>query len=379
MKVSDWMSGLGLAVVVAGGAWILGSEGGQAELDRMALRRVPGHPSQLCEPVPGRVLVIGDGAAFGVGVDRASSWPNLLRSEHGLDVVHRLAPRLVVRDALRQAPIWLLETRPEIVVLALGADEGFVDATNWTEIETKMLAAWIGDERVPKQRDAAGEVFLGVWISAFGQIDVRADGSVDWFGVEARWRLGDGDFVLVGDPDETVFRWELKDSFLLLIPRHDGRVPDLVFERPGQTRAPEIRISRAIDAGRVVEARARIDSERRRNPGVFESEKQALDAIEGRADPVGLPDAYRGAPTPFSSEGVEDLMRIVECVERAGARVLIVRSPAVESIEGLRGIERFELPDAAVLAASRRYLDRRGHAGFAAALAARLSVVLDDR
>ena len=90
MNVSSIVSGIGLLAVTLASLRLAWTESGQETLDGLALRQVPGHPSALREPVEGRILVLGDGSAFGVAVGREHAWPNLLRSEFGVDVQHRL-------------------------------------------------------------------------------------------------------------------------------------------------------------------------------------------------------------------------------------------------------------------------------------------------
>jgi len=75
------------------------------------------------EPVAPEVLVLGDGGAFGLGVEQDQTWPQLLAAAVPGEVLNASIPGLSTEQGRRLLPGLLGRLRPATVILALGAED----------------------------------------------------------------------------------------------------------------------------------------------------------------------------------------------------------------------------------------------------------------
>ena len=206
---------------------VLGALGGLV-LTAEAGLRIVGMLSAVSDPLrieaaprAERVLVVGDAASFGVGVARQHVWPAQLDARAPRYEVHvRTRPRLHSEDALCELPEWLAETRPEIVILSLGADDAAVTPVPWSVWERWRIdgrhpgVMLLGEDDGP--RDAA-TLLLGSWRSGATVLEFGGDGRLRLGPNESDWWV-DGDTLRLRDDQggEHALRWQRHRSMLEL-------------------------------------------------------------------------------------------------------------------------------------------------------------------
>lgn len=335
-------------------------------------------------PVPGRLMVVGDAGSFGVGVARQDVWPAQLGARAPRYEVHvRTRPRLHSEDALCELPEWLAETRPEVVVLSLGADDAAVTPVPWSVWERWRIDGrdagimLLGEDDGP--RDTA-TLLHGSW---------RSGATILAFGTDGRLRLGpnestwwvDGETLRLrdGEGGEHALRWQRHRSMLELDgPLVGGR---LILEPVDAATDPVGRAQAALAAGDTVAARIRLRQLEALGMPVAPLLTQ-VDVVEGRSEgPV--PAAFAKVPLALDDEAAaaargERLRRAIEACRRAGADVLVVgHAGAWSALDGIdrevaeaAGARFVGAGEASLLPGTDGLPSREGHATIAGAIVA---------
>ncbi len=334
-------------------------------------------------PVPGRLLVVGDAAGFGVGVARWDVWPAQLGARAPRYEVHvRTRPRLHSEDALCELPEWLAETRPEIVVLSLGADDAAVTPVPWSVWERWRIdgrhagTMLLGEDDGPRD---AGSLLHGAWRSGATVLDFGADGRLRLGSNESTWWV-DGETLRLRDDEgfEHALRWQRHRSMLELDgPLVGGR---LILDPVDAATDPVGRAQAALAAGDTVAARIRLRQLQALGLPVAPLLLQ-VDVVEGRADgPV--PAAFAKVPLALGAAAAaargERLRRTIEACRRAGADVLVVGHAGVwaqldsvdREVTEAAGARFVSVAGAALLPGADGLPSFEGHATIAGAIAA---------
>lgn len=337
-------------------------------------------------PIPGRVLVVGDAAGFGVGVARQDVWAAQLGARAPRFDVHvRTRPRLHSEDALCELPEWLAETRPEVVVLSLGADDVAVTPVPWSVWERWRIdgrhpgVMLLGEDDGP--RDAAS-LLHGKWRSGATVLEFGSDGRLRLGPNESSWWV-EGESLRLRDDEggEHALRWQRHRSMLELDgPLVGGR---LILEPLDAATDPLGRAQAALAAGDTVAARIRLRQLAALGVPVAPLLAQ-VDVVEGLA-PGPVPPAFAKVPLavsgPEATARGDRLRRAIEACRRAGAGVLVVGHPGAWSsldqvdraVAETAGATFVSAGGAALLPGTDGLPDREGHAAIAGAIAAVLN------
>lgn len=335
-----------------------------------------------------RVLVVGDAASFGVGVARQHVWPAQLDARAPRYEVHvRTRPRLHSEDALCELPEWLAETRPEIVILSLGADDAAVTPVPWSVWERWRIdgrhpgVMLLGEDDGP--RDAA-TLLLGSWRSGATVLEFGSDGRLRLGPNESDWWV-DGDTLRLRDDEggEHELRWQRHRSMLELDgPLVGGR---LILEPVDAATDPIGRAQAALAAGDTVAARIRLRQLAALGMPVTPLIAQ-VDVVEGLAGgpipPVFAKVALAVDGDAATARG-DRLRRAIAACRRAGADVIVVGHAGAwaaldrvdREVAEAAGARFVSVGGVARLAGTDGLPDRDGHAAVAGAIAA----VLNER
>lgn len=321
------------------------------------------HPDRFSGPLEGRVLVVGDGSAYGLGVARGQNWAARVASEGG----DRTASRLHSRDALRQLPFWLAEVRPERVYLCLGLDDGSVQPTRWRPSERGRIEAWLDEEVEPF---AGTPPFVGRFRFGSAVVELKNGGAAAVNELRGTWR-SEGDLLelLVDGVVRTAWRYRVESDVVLLRDLEGREVGAL---EPEWFRADAtVRTRIAAERGDYAECRLRAESMR---TALHPDTDQAIRWsrwVGGFAD--GEPTPAFVEPPSLAERGTSALElsieRLVRICRRFGSEVVLVGHPetgsqidaAARGAAERLGIRAVELPALDVSPTAPNYWTAESH------------------
>lgn len=285
------------------------------------------------------VLVLGGRASHGVRVELERTWSALLAEQspgHRVRAVTRL--RCGSTRALVLLPELLAETRAARVFLELGADDGFDEALQLSELEKRRLDGhgfrWhtFGGVAAAPVDQAA---ILGSWGVGATQIKFRADGTAHLGDRVALWQHAGPNLTLVhGDGTSQELQVSVEGEGLALA-GFPGLGALSLTKSPGFASVLEHAEYR-LRCGDVFEAGLLLDSARSRGESspAMKALAAQVEALERRdtAAPLG-----RSPAAPLDAARLtHNLRRAIRACRHYGAEAILVEPPGASA--ELRGV-----------------------------------------